>query len=169
MPRRSKGARLWLRPGRRDGSGKCLRRATSIILDGDNYIATGCPASEIAAARIKLSGYIAEKYQPDRRERDIEEIDIADVLWIYDNDRGPGQANRTKLDARLERLNEFWGARKLSEVTGDTCREYVRWRKSPGGARRDLEDLRSAINHHAKEGLHRGIVHVVAPAKGTCP
>jgi hypothetical protein len=88
------------------------------------------------------------------------------VLSIYDNDRGPGQANRAKLDARLERLNEFWGSRKLSEVTGDTCREYVRWRKSPGGARRDLEDLRSAINHHAKEGLHRGVVRVVLPSRG---
>jgi integrase len=166
MSRRSKGPHLWLRPGRRDSSGRRLRRPTWLILDGGNHIATGCPANEIAAAQIKLSSYIAEKYQPDRRERDIEDIVIADVLSIYDNDRGPGQANRTKLDARLERLNEFWGARKLSEVTGDTCREYVRLRKSHGGARRDLEDLRSAINHHAKEGLHRGIVRVVLPSKG---
>jgi integrase len=63
-------------------------------------------------------------------------------------------------------LSRGSGARKLSDVTGDTCREYVRWRKSPGGARRDLEDLRSAINHHAKEGLRRGVVRVVLPSRG---
>jgi len=32
--------------------------------------------------------------------------------------------------------------------------------------RSDLEDLRAAINHHAKEGLHRGNVPVVLPQKG---
>jgi integrase len=54
----------------------------------------------------------------------------------------------------------------LSNVTGETCREYVRARGTDGGARRDLEDLRAAINHHAAEGFHRGIVRVVLPAKG---
>jgi hypothetical protein len=34
------------------------------------------------------------------------------------------------------------------------------------GARRDLEDLRAAIEHHAKEGLHRGLVRVTLPPKG---
>ena len=39
-------------------------------------------------------------------------------------------------------------------------------RGNDGGTRRDLEDLRAAINHHSKEGLHRGLVRVVLPAKG---
>jgi len=34
------------------------------------------------------------------------------------------------------------------------------------GARRDLETLRAAINHHAKEGFHRGVVRVSLPPKG---
>jgi len=54
----------------------------------------------------------------------------------------------------------------LSEVTGEACREYLRRRGRAGGTRRDLEDLRAAINHHAKEGLHRGVVRVVLPPKG---
>src|SRR5262249_56958574 len=33
-------------------------------------------------------------------------------------------------------------------------------------ARRDLEDLRAAINHHGDEGLHRSIVRVTLPEKG---
>jgi integrase len=166
MPRRSKGPRLWLRPAKRDRARKVVRRATWIILDGDRHIATGCLESETAEAQVKLGSYLAEKYRPSRKERELEEIAVADVLLAYDEACGARQANRPQFDGRLERLNEFWGARKLSEVTGETCREFVRWRGSVGGARRDLEDLRAAINHHAKEGLHRGIVHVVLPLKG---
>src|SRR5579871_1404678 len=54
----------------------------------------------------------------------------------------------------------------LCDVTSAACREYVRFRGNTGGARRDLEDLRAAINHHAKEGFHRGIVRVALPDKG---
>src|SRR5579862_2126457 len=166
MPRRSKGPRLWLRPGKRTRAGKIIRRATWIILDGDRHIATGCLENEVTEAQIKLVAYLGQKYQPSRRERELEEIAIADVLLAYDEACRTRQVNRAQFDGRLERLNEFWGARKLSDVTGRTCREFVESRASVGGARRDLEDLRAAINHHAKEGLHRGIVRVVLPPKG---
>jgi hypothetical protein len=83
MPRRSKGIRLWLRPGQRDARGKHVRVSTWLIIDGDKRVATGRAASEIREAQVKLSEYIASKYQPKRRERDVEDIDIADVLSIY--------------------------------------------------------------------------------------
>ena len=51
-------------------------------------------------------------------------------------------------------------------LIGAVCRAYTKFRGSDGGARRDLEDLRAAINHHAKGGFHRGIVRVVLPEKG---
>jgi hypothetical protein len=66
----------------------------------------------------------------------------------------------------MMRLTEWWGGKTLSDVTGASCRAYTKSRRRPGGARRDLEDLRAAINHHAKEGYHRGVVRVVLPAKG---
>jgi integrase len=163
MPRKKKGARIWLRPERRDG--ESYRRASWIILDGDKHIATGCAENEAAAAESKLAEYIAAKYQPIRKERDIERIALADVLSIYDEDQLSRGGNRAQFDSRLERLNEFWGDKRLSEVTGETCRAYVRARGSTGGARRDLEDLRAAINHHAKEGFHRGTVRVVLPPR----
>lgn len=53
----------------------------------------------------------------------------------------------------------------LSEVSPATCRAYVKAR-TKGGARRDLKDLRSAINHRAKRDLHSGFVEVVLPPKG---
>ncbi len=165
MPRRKKGIRLWLRHNRRDRNGT-VRGATWIILDGSRHIATGCAENQIAEAQTKLADYIAAQYQPVRKERDIEQIDVADVLLVYEQDRRDQQANPEQFDARLGRLNEFWGGRKLAEVTGETCREYVRQRGSAGGARRDLEDLRAAINHHAREGLHRGNVRVWLPRRG---
>jgi integrase len=164
MPRRKKSARLWLRPERCDSDG--VHRATWIILDGDKHVATGCAEGEVAGAEEKLAAYIAAKYQPIRKERDIEQIALADVLSIYDEDRGSRQADRTQFDGRLQRLNDFWGNKKLSEVTGATCRAYIKACGSIGGARRDLEDLRAAINYHAKEGFHRGTVRVVLPPRG---
>ena len=155
MPGRKKGIRLWLRAKRRDRNGT-VRQATWIILDGNKHIATGCAESEIAAAEAKLAEYVAAKYRPPRKARDIEQIDIADVLSVYEEDFRDRQANRTKFNGRLQRLNDFWGDRKLADITGQSCRDYVAARGSNGGARRDLEDLRAAINHHAKEGFHRG-------------
>lgn len=166
MPPRQKGARLWLRPERRSPHGKIIARSTWIILDAGRHIATGCSASEIGDAEARLAAYIAAKYKPRRKERDIEEIDIADVLSIYLDDCGDRQARRAKLEERIGRLNGFWGGKMLSEISGEACRSYVTARGSSGGARRDLEDLRAAVRHHAKEGLHRGSVVVSLPPKG---
>ena len=166
MPRKAKRPRLWLRPAvKRDG--RVERAETWTILDRGKQISTSCLASETAAAEKFLAAYIEAKYQPIRQRLDIEDIVIADVLSIYVDDRKLHESERApQAFARLERLNEFWGARALSEVNGETCREYARVRKNDGSARRDLEDLRAAINHHAREGYHRGIVRVLLPPKG---
>jgi integrase len=166
MPRRSKGARLWLRPGRRNKAGKITKRAIWLILDRGKHIATGCAAGEAERAEQILATYIAEKYRPDRRGRDLDAIDVADVLSVYVDDCAHRHANQKRFRARIARLNEFWGGITLAGVTGASCRRYANHRSNPGGARRDLEDLRAAINHHAKEGLHRGIVRIVLPDKG---
>ncbi len=150
------------------------------IIDGTSHIATGCSAHEVESANQKLTEYLLKNYQPARKERDIEDILIADVLSIYSNDCAERQANPDATKFRLARLNEFWGAMKLSEINGDTCREYVQWTppspderpsrrrasESTGGRRRDLEDLRAAVNHHSKEGFHRGVVRITLPPKG---
>ena len=166
MPRRSKGARLWLRPARRDKTGKVTKRPIWLILDAGRHIATGCAEGEAQRAEQILAAYIAQKYRPERRDRDLEAIDVADVLSIYVDDCGHRQANQERFRGRIARLNEYWGGKALATVTGATCRQYVKDRGNRGGARRDLEDLRAAINHHAKEGLHRGVVRVVLPEKG---
>jgi len=169
MPRPSKGARLYKRRARY-ADGKLVHQAVWIIKDGDRHIATGCVASPSetkppAEAEQALADYIARKYQPERRRQDVEDIDCADVLSIYLTDIGePG--DQFEIEARIERLNEFWGGKKLSEVNAQTCAAYGKHRGNRGGARRDLETFRAAINHHAKEGFHRSMVRVSLPPKG---
>jgi integrase len=166
MPVARKSARLWLRPERIAANGS-VRRAAWFILDNGRHISTGCAEGETESAERQLSDYIAEKYRPDRQKRSLEHIPVADVLAIYLNDHPP----RTDRDARwmaqvMGRLNEFWGRWSLDDVSGRRCRDYVAFRGKLGGARRELEVLRSAINHHRKEGLHREIVMVDLPEKG---
>src|SRR5262245_35194757 len=171
MPRPRKGARLWLRPERRNSTGKLNSNAAWFILDAGKHIATGCAAGEVAAAESKLAEYIATKYAPTRAERELSEIRVADVLSIYVDDCAPDEAadrtQRKRFNARIGRLNDWWGAKLLSEVNESTCKQYTKARSKPGGARRDLEDLKAAVNHHQRKGFHRGIVVVTLPEKGT--
>ena len=87
------------------------------------------------------------------------EIDIADVLSLYLDDRGPRMVDQPKLKRCIARLNDFWGGKMLSEVTATECRTYADSRGNKmGGTRTDLETLRAAINHHAKENLHHAVM-----------
>ena len=57
----------------------------------------------------------------------------------------------------------------LSDINGELCRAYAKTRADEGApivARRELEDLRAAINHHRREGLCSAIIEVVLPPKG---
>jgi hypothetical protein len=88
------------------------------------------------------------------------------IVGQVTTERGSPQTEVTEFADRIGRLNDFFGGKMLAEVNAQTCGQYVKARGRPGGARRDLEDLRAAINHHAREGLHRGLVRVALPAKG---
>jgi hypothetical protein len=161
MPRRSKGAHLWLRRARRKDR-RVLSNAVWIIIDGKQHIATGCFEHQAREAEKRLADYIADKYRPSRHVRELEAIDVADVLSVYLDDCGARVADPPKLERSIARLNNFWGG-KLSDVTSAQCRAYVKSRGKTGGARSDLETLRAAINHHGKENLHYGLVRVVLP------
>lgn len=88
------------------------------------------------------------------------------MIAIYLRDKAATQANPKALAERCRRLLSWWGDKSLSDVTSSNCRAYTASRKGAGGARRDLEDLRSAIRHHAREGLHHGEVAILLPEKG---
>jgi hypothetical protein len=127
MPRRSKGAHLWLRRARRK-NGRIVASAVWIIIDGKQHVSTGCLEHQTGEAGEWLANYIEEKYRPSRRIRDLEAIDIADVLSIYLDDCGGRVADQPKLERGIGRLNDFWGGKMLSEVTSAECRAYVKSR-----------------------------------------
>jgi hypothetical protein len=88
------------------------------------------------------------------------------VLGLYVRDKVAEQARPDETAKRIAFLKALWGGLKLTDVTGAACRMYARQRSATAAARRELEDLRSAINHHRRKGLHDKIVSVVLPAKG---
>jgi integrase len=172
MPRQSRGARLWLRAARRN-AGR-TEAAVWIIREEGRQFSTGCGEGARSEAERRLAAHIESKYAPARRERRIAEIRVADVIAIYLADVAPGQAHPAKAGERAERLLDFFGGMTLDEINGASCRAYEAWRSGEGrsnkgkggGARRDLQDLAAAINHHAREGFHRGGVRVALPTRG---
>src|SRR5947209_19596140 len=103
MSRKSKGARLQLRAARYKG-GSLTHQATWIIRDGTAYIATGCTEREVAAAERRLKDYIATKYAPARKERDLENIPLADVLSVYLDDRPDLYVDNADAPKHLNRI-----------------------------------------------------------------
>jgi integrase len=176
-------ARLWLRPPAKD------RAAIWVIVDRRRQYSTGCSADARREAEEKLQEYLAAKHNPAaQRARRPAEVPLADVLSVYLDEMVPKQAQPAKVAARIGRLLDWWGDKRLGEVTPVTCREYLTYRikvrqatrkkyaersskvgevrAETGGSRRDLEDLRAAINHHARRGLHVGYVGIDLPEKG---
>lgn len=187
MPRPAKGARLWLRPEERNLDSTLRKRAVWVIRDGSRKISTGCSAEDRAGAERALGEYLASKYHPNRkRGRHPSEILIADVLAIYLMDVAAKHAREQETKQRVLTLDAWWADKTLADVNGANCRAYVGYRcaqawkaAKPEGtgrpprmvtaaaARRELEDLRAAINHHRREGLCSEIVSVVLPRRGT--
>src|SRR5262245_2946168 len=184
MSRQSKGARLWLEPERRE-NGKLRKRATWVIRDGARKIGTGCTRGEREDAERALAKYIAAKYKPSRqRDRDPAKTLVLDVLNLYLSEVATTHARPTETKQRILTLADFWQPYMLTDISGELCRDYVKWRVgqpwksskpektnrpartvTEATARRELEDLRAAINHHIGENRCSQIISVVLPQK----
>jgi len=161
---RAKGARLWLRPERTE-NGK-VRQAVYLIRDGSIQRSTGFGVTQIEEATEALGRYIAESYNPSRvNNRSPSEIEINDILMIYVRDIAPKHARPHETAMRVEALSRFFGGKRLSYVTGATCRAYVASRSTAAAARRELEDFRAAIRYHRREGFCSEIVEVSLPER----
>lgn len=165
MSRKAQPPRLWLRKIRRDSSGSITHTATYFILDQGRQIATGIPAAETDKAASFLSEYIAEKQRRNVGKREPSQIPVADVLSVYLDDVVPNHSRPLESEYRIGRLLDFFGNKKLSDINGPLCRAYAKAATTDAMARRDLEELRAAINHHRREGLHDRIVSVVLPPR----
>jgi integrase len=184
---RPKGIRLWLEPEHRAADGRLVHRAAWVIRDRTRKIRTGFARDDREGAERALADYITARYQvPRERSRHPAEILVLDVLNIYlaDKAKSNKMARPQETKQRVLTLADFWEPYTLADVNGRRCRDYVAWRVgqpwrsskpertgnparlvTEAAARRELEDLRAAINHHRQEGLCSEIVSVVLPEK----
>lgn len=172
MPRHAKGARAYLQPERKNAAGEVIEASVWVIRDGTRKRSTGIlgdDARDASDERIQkaLRAFLGEKHDPAPGPRHPSQVEVADVLNMYVRNKLSSLADIKEAARRIKLLIAFWGDKKLSEVNGVSCRLYIDERGKPPAARRELEDLRAAINHHRKEGLCSEIVSVVLPEKAT--
>ena len=146
MPRPSKGPRLYLLEGKGRTARWCIR-------DGTKNIATGCLEGEREAAEKKLGEYLVAKHDPKKSlgNGDPNAIEVADALSVYMNEKISASARPKAGIAMIDNLNEFFGDKLIGQVNGSLQRAYVAQRGSQSAARRELEVLSAAINHHIKD------------------
>jgi len=171
MPgRKAKPPRLWYR----DDDG-CW-----VILDRGRHIRTGCGRDDTEGAAKALEAYIGTRHRPTLGATDPRFLAIADVLTFYESLKRPKSEDPRLVDQhellviRLQDLNAFFGAKKVSDIKAQLCRDFVDWSTgtpndnnriarivprennvSDQTARRRLEDLRAAINaYHAEHTLN---------------
>ena len=166
MPQAAKGPRLWLRRERRDRTGAVTHPAVWYIRDDGRYQeSTGCRVDDRERAVQLLAEYIARKRLDGapRGARDPAAVPVADVIARYVRDVAAKCGRPKEAAQRARALLAFFGDKTLAEINGDRCRQYAAQRATDAAARRELEDLRAAINHHRREGLCSQVVEVVLP------
>ncbi len=158
-------AHLWLRPAR----GR--RAAVWLIIDERRQVSTGCRASDNQGAERALEAYLSKKRIDAAlpRAASADKVFIADVMRNYLAAKGDEVARADELAARVDRLLDWWGDKTLAAVSQVNCKAYVNFRSTPSAARRELEDLRAAINLAISEGVCRDAVRVHLPRKPKGP
>jgi integrase len=169
VPRRSKGPRLYFEKPRFSAEGVMLAAGQWVIRDGAAKRRTGQPEDAIVEAEAALTAYLAEKHDP-AASRNTREKDpfVADVLAYYivekvDPRTDLTPARRREIDGRFRRLGDEFGALRVSELTPQGFRRYSRRRGT--AARRELEDLRAALNFAIAEQLTNIAVPVPLPER----
>lgn len=166
MPRTSKGARLVWRDESRKADGSLRNSAGWFIRDGSTFISACGGTGDRERAEKKIAEFITEKYQPAReRGRDPDSVAIADVVNVYLKDKAPEHAKPAETAARLVTVLEWFGERTLGEINGQLCRDYAAAHGGGAAARRQLEDLRAAINYYRKESYVTSVPAVTLPNK----
>ncbi|TBG84482.1 hypothetical protein ELG69_10360 [Rhizobium leguminosarum] len=165
MPRNRKEPYLYKRPARYDTNGKRTHKATFIIRDGDDQIATGCGFADVERARQLLRDYIVRKYadKPLKKGREEEEVFIADLLRYYleanvDWIESMKGAKRRWTIKQFVRLNDFWGGFTVDQINKANSKKYQE-NRNPHAARQELVILRAAVNFGASENQVKLTLH----------
>jgi hypothetical protein len=150
MPRRAKGARLYLDP----------KRHQWIVRDGARFVRTGCDAGNRIDAEQFLAAYIIGQ-KPDQKHTSDNDPLIDNVLATYLAEHAPN-TSRAGNDIRyiVGKLLTYWSGKRVSAITARTCRAY------PGG-RKHLQILKAAVRFWHRECAPLASLPVfVAPPRG---
>lgn len=152
MPRRSSGPKLWFDKA----------RGTWAINDGKRRIRTGCAKGQTVEAQEALREYMNGKHVVALTDVPA----LADVLTAYLDEHVPTIADIDTTTYRVTTLNEWWGAKVVTDINAVNCRAYAKSRPGLPGARRDLEVLRAAVNYWHREKKPLAVIPaVVLPDK----
>jgi len=128
MPgRKAKPPRLWFRED--EGCWVILDQAGG----KRRQIRTGCGRDDTDGAAQALEKYIGSRHSPTIGATDARLLSIADVLTFYETSKRPTSQDPRKLAdhelllIRLLDLNTFFGAKKVSELKAQLCRDFVDW------------------------------------------
>jgi len=164
MPAKSKGARLWLKPARPERG----ERGVWVIRDGDRSRSTGCGPDDLGGAEQALKAYLAEKHDPARQRGSNPLVArLPDVVALYAREVAASKARPGEYARRLRAILSHFGDVPLSTITRSACIRYAQARGSQQAARRELEDLRAAINHWFGDSLVAAKINVELPAKAS--
>jgi integrase len=151
MPRRRSPPRLLLDK----------TRGQWIIKDGDTRIRTGCAEADRWTAEKRLAEYLGEKHKPSFGPDPL----IADILLVYWREHLEHKPSAENYRYGVRLLGEWWGKKRLSDITPANCRAYGKGR-TESAARQNLEILRAAIKYwHKHHGPLPAIPAIVLPAK----
>jgi hypothetical protein len=83
---------------------------------------------------------LLKKHRGERKTREIEDIPIADVLAIYLDDNVDPDLEEHEKDAKarhleqtIDRLNNYWGDKKLTDINTKESKAYLKHRQKHGG------------------------------------
>ncbi len=125
MPRKAKGPYLY----QRQDTGLYIIRQS-----GKSERSTGTRNAEQAEAI--LNAHKAEALRPATNV-DPNDLYVADVLATYAEKKAPKAEDTDRIHYALKPLLSFWGARKVSEISEDSCDDYAASRFKR--AKKDLE------------------------------
>ena len=126
MPRRNKGARLWLR--KRRG-----RIAQWVILDHGREFRAGAGEDDLRAAESALAEYLAAKRRPQFADGHPSKVLIADVLAEYGENHGPSTRRADLIGVAIGKRHqpELQRLCSLAHAAGE-CASQKEWQAHQG-------------------------------------
>lgn len=79
---------------------------------------------------------------------------IADILNLYGQEVAPERRTAKNLGYQIGNLADWWGDKRVTDITKDSCKAYCRHRGNSSGAGANLKILKAAVTHWHNSETH---------------